>query len=423
MKIYTHLNQQLLNYNKQYINISIDENKLYNIYKHFDSIHFINISNNFKIKSFDRKITNNLIAYSCYLNNKLINLSAYDIKLNDPHYLNFIQQYEDNNIQINNTYLQYYPYSWHSSLVFYNKLFLSYLFIQYLELECNKLTKYISNDNLFNIALIYSTKLFTNEHINHIIYNMINIFYWLNKNKKQINLYILLTPFNKSFTYKLNKYYYDKYPWMGWTKYINNNILYPYNINSGLTYENNIIIFRYEEIYKVFIHECMHALNIDYLIYEPLLQNNLNIYFGKYPIIINEAITEYLSLLYYNFFIIQLYNYIKPNFNNLFKLFYIMISNEIINSAILCNNFFKFYKINIISSLNNKNNLLEQKTNAISYIFIKFILLINLIQINSSHTHINNILIQNINNINNFTYLLNKNFISSNKIKFSLYKI
>jgi hypothetical protein len=252
---------------------------------------------------------------------------------------------------------------------------------------------------------------------------MINIFYWLNKNKKQINLYILLTPFNKSFTYKLNKYYYDKYPWMGWTKYINNNILYPYNINSGLTYENNIIIFRYEEIYKVFIHECVHALNIDYHIYEPLLQNNLNIYFGKYPIIINEAITEYLSLLYYNFFIIQLYNYIKPNFNNLFKLFYIMISNEIINSAILCNNFFKFYKINIISSLNNKNNLLEQKTNAISYIFIKFILLINLIQINSSHTHINNILIQNINNINNFTYLLNKNFISSNKIKFSLYFI
>ena len=35
------------------------------------------------------------------------------------------------------------------------------------------------------------------------------------------------------------------------------------NINSGLSYENNIIIYRKEELLKVLIHEMIHILDID----------------------------------------------------------------------------------------------------------------------------------------------------------------
>ena len=35
------------------------------------------------------------------------------------------------------------------------------------------------------------------------------------------------------------------------------------NINSGLSYENNIIIYRKEELLKVLVHEMIHILDID----------------------------------------------------------------------------------------------------------------------------------------------------------------
>ena len=55
-----------------------------------------------------------------------------------------------------------------------------------------------------------------------------------------------------------------------------------------------------------------------------------------------------------------------------------MIQNEIINSAINCANLFKYYDITDLTIFCS-NNKLKQTTNAFSYIFFKYILLLNLI--------------------------------------------
>jgi hypothetical protein len=71
-------------------------------------------------------------------------------------------------------------------------------------------------------------------------------------------------------------------------------ILTSQNINSGASKNNKwIIIYRYEEMYKVLIHELIHYNNYDLRnIYS--FTDCLEIYFGdnNYPVLLHEAITE-----------------------------------------------------------------------------------------------------------------------------------
>ena len=63
---------------------------------------------------------------------------------------------------------------------------------------------------------------------------------------KNINIEIYNTPFKK------------KLPCRNYCKNLSS-----ININSGLSYSNNIIIYRKEELLKVLIHEIIHILDID----------------------------------------------------------------------------------------------------------------------------------------------------------------
>ena len=47
-------------------------------------------------------------------------------------------------------------------------------------------------------------------------------------------------------------------------KHINNIPIKPYNINTGYTYRNEVKIYRKEEWFKVFIHECIHLFEFDF---------------------------------------------------------------------------------------------------------------------------------------------------------------
>lgn len=78
-------------------------------------------------------------------------------------------------------------------------------------------------------------------------------------------------------------------------------VLHPIHVNSGVTtvYHNRsiqIVVFRYEEVIKVFIHEMIHALRVDmglksfdYNAEKPLMARFAT---GNEPLVINESFTD-----------------------------------------------------------------------------------------------------------------------------------
>lgn len=110
-------------------------------------------------------------------------------------------------------------------------------------------------------------------------------------------------------TGKKNKYYIEIFLCKK-KKYFNKNLdsLDPDNINSGATLPGNyIIIWRYEEIFKVIIHELVHYLGLDMLSYQDKLKELYKDINLKATIMNpNEAYTELLALLFlsiWNFYI------------------------------------------------------------------------------------------------------------------------
>ena len=80
-------------------------------------------------------------------------------------------------------------------------------------------------------------------------------------------------------------------------KWPTRNEMIPNSVNSGYTYivGKKIVIFRYEEWEKLFIHEAIHSFNLDqYKLSE-------NKYFVKYNMF--EAITEFWTVLLHTIYI------------------------------------------------------------------------------------------------------------------------
>jgi hypothetical protein len=181
----------------------------------------------------------------------------------------------------------------------------------------------------------------------------------------------------------------------------------PENINSGSTYANHkVFIWRYEEVYKVLIHELIHFFMFDQGIFmKSLVSNSIN----KHCIIgedrENESYTESFALI--------LHTYLLSKF--LKKSFFELINYEINFSIYQCKKIMNFYKIKNIKEIIYKkkcNNPINQKTAVFSYFFIKTSLIINLENImnfinNNNHEHFNNMIKKSINN-ENFIKLINK---------------
>jgi len=405
MEIVKSYNKKFIEYNKQFIN----NYKLTNLHSQFDkfiNIQFIKLTNlydGYKIENFNRNINRNKKNFD----------------------FEFIKNFELNKTELNKIYeLNKFPVEWHDSLIYYELNFISFIFFQYLEFECDKLIKFSKNN--ITIHLIFSSKLFSRKKIDDIMFHIVNIINWLllKKPDHQFDLYILLSPFKKSFTYKLSKNDYKLYPWLEWTLKFEDNFMSPYNINTGVSWNRNdkniICLFRFDEIFKVLIHELIHNLDFDFKHSEKVFLKEVNLKLGNYPILVNESIVEYMALLHWNFYLVNYIYYFNSKINK-FKLYEYMMNYELYNSALLCTRLFKYYKINDLRLLNIENGI-QQNTNAFSYIFIKYILMINNID-PYDFKSINKCLKYNFNNITQYDFLLDKRIIISNKLKLSYYNL
>jgi hypothetical protein len=421
IKIYNH-NQ--LNYINKFINnnVSINE-KIDKIYNNFNPINFFDAKNQYSIRFFKRNLENNLIYNKIFKNKK---------KFED--HFTFAKHFEDHydEMEISSEMMKkYYPDDWHDSLIFYDLNFISYTIIQYLENDCDKLIKMVSKDKMYQINIIYSSKEINIDEINKYIYHIHNILIWLNsyKNKKLIKLDILLCPFKKSFSYKSCDT--NKYPYLDWTKNMVDDKISKYNINTGTCIgTHRIALFRIDEMFKVLIHESIHLLELDYNLIRDL-NNNLNFFIGRndYSVLINEAIVEYLAIIFWNYYLVNYNEYINKLDLNKYKTFIHTISREKINSAIMCKKLLNYYNITDMQIFNQYDNGLKQGTNAFSYILIKYILLKNIlfIDVNKKNDFINDIkeiLSNEINQIANYNYLCKiEPFDTNYSLNLSLYKL
>ena len=213
---------------------------------------------------------------------------------------------------------------------------------------------------------------------------------------------------------------------------LNNSILSPNEVNSGLTtlefHKNgNIILFRKEELLKVLIHELIHSNLIDEkIIFSNKIKDFSNEFCVKYNILLNEAFTETFALIINMFYINIIGNNDKSNLN-------IMFENELKYSDYICSKIMCYYNIKNIEDIIKKNDICNkdfpQKTNVFSYYILKNILLHehikfgNIIKKYSMYYKINNesAIIKIIELINKNIYKLNVRLIDvSNDINKSL---
>jgi hypothetical protein len=150
------------------------------------------------------------------------------------------------------------------------------------------------------------------------------------------------------------------------------NILSSQHVNSGLSSSNNyLMIWRKEEILKVLIHELIHYLNID-LKYDKNINKIIKKEIGKlkYPILINESITEIFTQFLHSIYISiyqkgSLIDNVKTIYN------YEQIFSWYQFSKIM--NFFNIYEFNKKLIYQRFN----QSSNVFSYYILKSILTIN----------------------------------------------
>jgi hypothetical protein len=330
--------------------------------------------------------------------------------------------------------LQYYPNEWISTMIYYELSFIPWNILQYFENECDTLYEFSGINCQIKINIIFSSKEHNQDNINNIVNHVYNIIKWITDNyskNSNVTVNLMLSPFLKTFgNYdELNTY---KYDWLNWTANSDINGISPYHINTGVSYHsdktNTITIFRIDELFKVLIHELLHNLNLDVYEYENYIGKDIKMIIGNSKILYNEAYVEYIAIIFWNYYVNNVFN---KDYDKI-KLFIKMINNEIVNSAINCKKLFNYYGIDDIYKITKKNNFL-QYTNGFSYVFIKYILLIKLFSVNidkrSSNiaNNLKKILTEEINqNICNYNYLtkLNiNNIIDKNKMKLSIYYV
>lgn len=212
-----------------------------------------------------------------------------------------------------------------------------------------------------------------NTNINYNIFIHICLFYRsLTENNKDILIYIYFGDSKKT--------------------YPNDNYFTEHHVNSGLSYSSDdvkyIFIWRKEEVIKVLFHELIHYFQIDYSdeIYkiEYIIKKNFNIKGKDAPC---ESFTEILATIF-NCVFCSLY--FKIDVGILIN-YEIQFSNFQITKIL--NNMSSDYNEILQTSLNKK--YIYQKTNVVSYFFIKNIVMNNIdvfLQLIENNLYINNII-------------------------------
>jgi hypothetical protein len=214
-------------------------------------------------------------------------------------------------------------------------------------------TEYILNKD--RIIIIYSKYNFIDNKLINKIDSILNFFDYLMNKKNYFKIEIYLSNEKKKID-------------------MNNNFLGVDNINSGMTLPGYyIILFRKEEIIKVLFHEIIHYLDLDMKYNQNdllILYNDINL---KADMINpNEAYTEVLALLFLN---IWEYHYENKKINNFINC---KLNIELYWSFIQITKILKFFKYESFDDLFTKNNVFYQKTNVLSYFFLKTVFLLNI---------------------------------------------
>mgnify|MGYP001262842824 CR=1 FL=1 len=237
--------------------------------------------------------------------------------------------------------------------------------------------KFIINNRLINInIMLYSSNDLLNiEKYNNWFYNMYLILYICSlysasECSKILNIYLFPTDYKKELPE-------------------NKNIIGPINVNTAYTKRcqpnGEIIIYRRQEWFKVFIHECIHSFGLDInLNIEKKINKQLsNIFSLDIDFSISEAYTEtWARILNVS---VACFNNIKKHKNKeekfieqtsfflqLEKIFSIIQMNKVLNNMNLT--------YNIISNKNKNNiiicqNLYKQNTHVFGYYVLTAILL------------------------------------------------
>jgi len=195
------------------------------------------------------------------------------------------------------------------------------------------------------------------------------------------------------------------------------------NANTALTAKcSNIIIFRKEEWFKVFIHETMHNFNLDFsLINDDYKIKILKLFNVNSDVNLYESYVEFWARILNCCFISFLSS---KNLNNFISKTKQLISNEIYYSTFQLVKVLNYMNLNYYELCHNKNKTKQQyseETNILSYYIITTILINNyedfLFWCDENNSSLYNFkkTIKNINNFCNFIkiYYLQENLLNN----------
>ena len=258
--------------------------------------------------------------------------------------------------------------------------------IQFNIINHNKIIS--SAEKLMNFGGKYTSKLIIQEIINN--YNLLTkyeFFYKTNKisinyyHKNKITLHdsldiLFLAIKGLCFISVANKKNIDiifNYCPTDFKKKLTQNVIGPNNVNSGFTtfYSSSpgfISIYRKEEAHKVFIHELIHYLKLDFSrincqSIHNSIENDFSINSPKENINLFEAYTDSMAIIYNTIINAILTKDISKNVINYEVSYQYNLINSLLNELNITH---------IVNDLNTSAIKLKQTSNVLSYYFLKY---------------------------------------------------
>ena len=154
-----------------------------------------------------------------------------------------------------------------------------------------------------------------------------------------------------------------------------------HHVNTGVTFlsePRHVFIYRQEEQYKVSLHELIHCFDIDMKVHSAEIDHLVGKIFpvcDNEPIYIYETYTEFVAILLYHSYFALKEN--KGHIKNSVNIFTERIRDEVNFSFYQMLKILNFYNFPMKTLTSNKesNICIPQKTNVISYYFLKLICL------------------------------------------------
>ena len=278
---------------------------------------------------------------------------------------------------------------------------------EYIKKKINyKYTVLYEFKNILITLNYYSPKKIKKSILDNILKRI--IFMMLISNKyMNININIYSTPFKKEFNCNSSHK-------CGNLKHI--------NVNSGLNYDDTIIIFRDEEYLKLLLHELIHALDVDQK-YENL-DDNKDIFeifnINTKNLLINESYVETWAI------ILNVYITLKEENNVSLEKFKLNLNKELVHSLHQCSKLCIFYDINDfnkIYKINRDTVYYKDNVNTFSYHIIKTLNLYNIKKFLKNFCDKNYILKSKYNYRTYIKFIVKYNKTMANKINVIIKKI